>query len=109
MENIKSVPDALFLLFEVGVWTFLITAECLFDYQFRVISNWHSTVRLCERIAFGVIPKPSGRVAGAVLLMLDHSGHSVCCRHGDRPAESHLEDPELFAAYLKALQDLVCK
>lgn len=29
--------------------------------------------------------------------------------HGDGPAESHLEDPELFAAHLKVLKDLVCK
>lgn len=29
--------------------------------------------------------------------------------HGDGPAESHLEDPELFAAYLKVLKDLVCQ
>lgn len=28
---------------------------------------------------------------------------------GDGPAVSHLENPELFAAYLKALKDLVCK
>lgn len=78
-ETSKSVPDVLFL-FEVGVWTFLITAESLLDYQFWVIFKWYFTVRLCERIAFGVIPKPSRRVAGAVFLMLDHSGHSVSCR-----------------------------
>lgn len=90
-ETSKSVPDVLFFLLDVGVGTFFITAESLFDYQFWVISNWHSTVRLCERIAFGVIPKPSRRVAGAVFLMLDHSGHSVSCR----PARTVLSISEL--------------
>lgn len=90
-ETSKSVPDVLFFLFDIGVGTFFITAESLFDYQFWVISNWHSTVRLCERIAFGVIPKPSRRVAGAVFLMLDHSGHSVSCR----PARTVLSISEL--------------
>lgn len=28
---------------------------------------------------------------------------------GDGLAELHLEDPELFAAYLKVLEDLVCE
>lgn len=66
-------------------------------------------MNLVKRVAFRVVAKPMWRVVGVVFLMLDHRGHFLSRCRRDGLAELHLEDPELFAAYLKVLNDLVCK